>query len=602
MTQAVGCRRIGSPAAAGGGREGIMQAIALRSTEELWRILNGRRPPPDQPLGRILLQAGLIGPAQLEQALARQRQERNKHLGRILIDSGALSSEQIHQALASKFGIPCVALEHLPLDNDVLARLPAEFALQHSVVPLAVSGDALVVALENPLDTQTLELIRFNTGTAVIPVLAAAADIALAHSRYYSQADEDEALEVARPDPPPEEGTPESADLIERAATRKPIVRLLSAIILQGIIRRASDINLRPGRERVGVYYRIDGRLQHARSLHKSLLPALVSRLKIIGRMNIAERRLPQEGNARLSRAGRDIDLRISILPTVDGESVVIRILDKEVGLKPFAQLGLPPREAGQIRQILRRPHGLLLVTGPTGSGKSTTLYALLNEIRQSGAHILSVEDPVEYGMDGVEQVQVMDKIGLGFAEVLRRFLRHDPDVIMVGEIRDRATAAIACQAALTGHLVMSTLHTNSALDTVTRLIDMGMEPYILASILLGVMAQRLIRLNCPRCSRAQGTDALPAHAAAGAPEGADFRRGDGCTACNHTGYAGRAVICEVLPVTPELAALIAAGAPAAALAQLAREQGMVPLLGHALRLAREGRTSYEEAMLIAGG
>lgn len=580
-----------------------MQRIPLHSVEDLLRLVEGRRPPPDRPLGRILLDDRLIQPAQLEQALARQRQERHKHLGRILVESGVLGIEQINEALASKFGIPCVALGQLPLDAAVLARLPAEFALQHNVLPLAERGDRLIVALENPLDAGTLELIRFNTGATVVPVLASAQDIALAHSRHYAQADEDEPLD----DIPPEAlrtGADASAsgDPLEREATRRPIVRLLSAILAEGVLRRASDINIRPERDRVVVYYRVDGCLQHARTLHKSLLPALVSRVKIVGHMNIAERRLPQEGNARLRRGGRDIDLRISVIPTVSGESVVIRILDKEVGLKPFARLGLPPREAEQMQRILQRPHGLLLVTGPTGSGKSTTLYALLNEIRQSGAHILSVEDPVEYGMDGVEQVQISDRIGLGFAEVLRRFLRHDPDVVMVGEIRDGETAAIACQAALTGHLVMSTLHTNSALDTVTRLLDMGVEPYILASVLLGVMAQRLIRLNCPHCSRPQDPATLtprPAQADGGGAAG--FRRGAGCTACNFTGYAGRSVICEVLPVTPELAALISARAPAAALAERAREQGMVPLQEQALRLARAGRTTLEEALRVAG-
>jgi type IV pilus assembly protein PilB len=579
-----------------------MQRIPLNSVEDLLRVVDGRRPPPDRPLGRILLEWHLIEPAQLEQALTRQRQERNKHLGRILVDGGLLSAGQINEALASKFGIPSVALEQLPLDAAALARLPAEFAVQHNVLPLAESGERLIVALENPLDAGTLELIRFHTGATVVPVLASAQDIALAHSRHYAQADEDEAMEIVQPEAiRADEPVEAPSDPIEREATRRPIVRLLSAIIAQGVIRRASDINIRPDRERVGVYYRIDGHLQYARALHKSLLPALVSRVKIIGHMNIAERRLPQEGNARLSRGGRDIDLRISVIPTVNGESVVIRILDKEVGLKPLAQLGLPAREAEQMRRILQRPHGLLLVTGPTGSGKSTTLYALLNEIRASGAHILSVEDPVEYGMDGVEQVQIADKIGLGFAEVLRRFLRHDPDVIMVGEIRDGETAAIACQAALTGHLVMSTLHTNSALDTVARLLDMGVEPYILASILLGVMAQRLIRLNCPRCSRPQEAAALPSHPALPDRGDAEYRRGAGCPACNASGYAGRSVICEVLPVTPELAALISARAPAAALAQLAREQGMTPLLGQALTLARAGRTSLDEALRVAG-
>jgi type IV pilus assembly protein PilB len=355
------------------------------------------------------------------------------------------------------------------------------------------------------------------------------------------------------------------------------VVQLVDAILRQGILRRASDINIRPNSRQVGVYYRIDGRLHHSHSLSLALLAPLVSRIKIMGRMNIAERRLPQEGRARLVEGGKRLDLRISIIPTVSGESVVIRILDQETARRPLADLGLPSPEETKIRTALRQPHGLFLVTGPTGSGKSTTLSALLWELRRTDAHILTVEDPVEYDMEGIEQVQVMEQIGLTFGQVLRRFLRHDPDVIMVGEIRDRETAAIVCQAALTGHFVLSTLHTNDAPGAIARLFDMGVEPFILASTLRGVMAQRLLRLHCPRC------------------------HGRCCHACGQSGYAGRRVVCEVLAVDPKIAELIARRASTADLAEAAEREGMLRLSAHAMRMAQEGLTSVEEAVAVAG-
>lgn len=562
----------------------------------------------DVPIGEVLLAAGLLERRQLEDALARQRRTPGTHLGRILLDAGVLDPEQLLRALAVKFGMPCVRLEYLEIEPHIVARVPVELALRCGVMPLAELDGALIVAMENPLDADVTALVRFNAGHDIKTVMASAHDIALAHSRYYSRFDEHEALETVNLDRAGvvDAGRP-SAMVIEREARKKPIVRLLNAIVLQGIIRGASDVNLRPGYEHLDVYYRIDGRLQHSRALHRSLHAPLISRAKIIGGMDIAEHRLPQEGAARLMRGRKAVDLRISVVPTVNGESLVVRILDPEVGIRHFDGLGLGRREMSRVRAMLRRPHGLFLVTGPTGAGKSTTLYALLGEVRKTGAHILTVEDPVEYEMDAIEQVQVSEKIGVTFAGTLRHFLRHDPDVIMIGEIRDTDTAAIAVRAAMTGHFVLSTLHTNDAPGTIARLIDMGLEPYLLASTLLGVMTQRLVRLNCPRCARRQVVNARSWRrrltiAGVTLDPGVALARGTGCAACHHTGYAGRRLIAEVLPVTPRIAALIGERASSSALRVCAREQGMTTLAEDAWRLARAGRTSLEEVLAVAAG
>ncbi len=566
-----------------------MERLRVRDAGELRQALaRPGRAPPDRRLGEILLEARLLDAAQLEAALLRQRGEPTRHLGRILVEDGLVEAGQVHAALAWKFGIPTVGLDGIDIGAGILARIPEELATRHLLLPLAEIDGALVVAMDRPFDTTIAEDLRFHGIAPVIPVHAPAAEIALAHSRHYSGLDED----AARAAGPP--ATAEAAaGYGGEAAAQRPIVRLVNAILREGVLRGASDINLRPGRERIAVWYRVDGVMQRARELHRALLPALVSRIKVIGAMNIAERRLPQEGRARLDHEGRGIDLRVSVIPTVCGESIVIRILDRAAGLKPLAALGLPAPALAGVGALIARPHGLFLVTGPTGSGKSTTLYAALNEIRGGGAHVLTVEDPVEYDMDGVEQVRINERIGLGFAEVLRRFLRHDPDVIMVGEIRDSETAAIACQAALTGHFVLSTLHTNDAPGAIARLIDMGVEPCILASTLLGVVAQRLVRRVCAHCAEAD-----PAAAA----DGATPRRGRGCTECGHSGYRGRAIVCEVLAITPAVSALIGRNAPADEIARHATETGMTTLHAHAVALARAGITTFEEAASLHTG
>ena len=573
----------------------VMKDYVINSITDLQGLLKEIHRSPDLRLGEILVDEKLVSREQLNEALIRQKHSKGKHLGQILIEMELVTQQEVNAGLARKLGIPFVNLQGFELPAHMLSRVPADLAIQYNVVPLGEMNGKLIVAMENPLDQAVVNALRFNTNANIETVMAAGKDIRYLLQKFYSKLEESEAIEDLQLDPVG--SSPEASDsvyAIEQEAQRKPIVRLVNAILVQGVTRGASDINIRPEKDRVNVYYRIDGQIHYARTMSRSLLPALVSRIKITAQMDIAERRLPQDGHARLAWGNKAIDLRISVVPTVKGESVVIRILDKEAGLRPLETLGLQEREYSLIRRLIARPHGLFLVTGPTGSGKSTTLYAILNEVKKRDVHLLTVEDPVEYDMDGVEQVQISVVKGYTFAQALRQFLRHDPDVIMVGEVRDTETAQIANKAALTGHLVFSTLHTNDAASTVTRLVDMGIESYLLSSTLLGVMAQRLVRVNCQQCLAEEEVEPYIRQALTLQP-GEKFYRGKGCEACNQSGYRGRMTVCELLAVTPDIAQLINAGAPTQHIHQAAVAAGMTPLGENALALARTGKTSIEE-------
>jgi len=572
----------------------------VKSVSDLRELLGGKQRSSDLRLGEVLVEDHLVSLEQLHEALARQKKGKSKHLGQILVDMKLLSQEAVNVSLAKKLHIPYVHLRGFELPASMLSRIPADVAIQYNIVPLGEINGKLVVAMENPFDMVVISALRFNTNSHIETVMANGDDIRFLLQKFYSKLEESEAMEDLQLDAvssSPLESA-ESLYLIEQEAHRKPIVRLVNAILVQAVTKGASDINIRPERDRVNVYYRIDGELQYVRAINRTLLPAIVSRIKITGQMDISERRLPQDGHARMAWGNRSIDLRISVVPTVKGESVVIRILDKEAGLRPLNSLGLQEREYQMIQRLISRPFGLFLVTGPTGSGKTTTLYAILNEVKKRNIHLLTVEDPVEYDMDGVEQVQISLVKGYTFAQALRQFLRHDPDVIMVGEIRDSETAHIANKAALTGHLVFSTLHTNDAVSTVTRLIDMGIEPYLLTSTLLGVMAQRLVRLNCPHCLAEEEVDHYIRANLNLSPD-EKFYRGQGCEACNQMGYRGRATVCELLAVTPEIAQLINDGAPTQKLQEVAVAQGMTRLGDNAIALARAYKTSIEEIIAV---
>ncbi len=579
-----------------------MRTYTLKNVKDLRALLQVHKRMSDMRLGEVLLEEQLITDEQLMTALVAQKEYRagSRHLGQILVESGLVTPKELNIALAKKLAIPYVKIENFEIDLKLLPLIPSDIATQYKVLPLAEIDKTLVVAMVNPLDQGINELLRFKTKMNIESVMTSSEELDAAMVRYYSRQEDSEALEALddldMDIDPLEEHQPkgETIHTIEQEAQQKPVVRLLNAILLQAVSSGASDINIRPEKDRVNVYYRVDGKMQFVRTLSRALLPALVSRIKITGQMDISERRLPQDGKARMMRHGQQIDLRISVVPTVKGESVAIRVLNKEANVRPLEKLGLNARDLENVRRLITRPNGIFLVTGPTGSGKSTSLYALLNEVKKRNPHILTVEDPVEYDMEGVEQVQISLVKGFTFAQALRQFLRHDPDVIMVGEIRDEETAQIANKAALTGHLVFSTLHTNDAPSTVTRLLDMGIESYLLGTTLLGVMAQRLIRLNCKHCIAEEQVDPY-VREVLGVSDDEKFRRGGGCIECNYSGYKGRTTVIELLVVTHEIADLIVKGRSSRDIKTLSIQQGMSSLVMNALQVAREGRTSLEE-------
>jgi type IV pilus assembly protein PilB len=581
------------------GEGGLMNEYVIRNAEELEALLGNNQQGQSQHLGEMLVADRVITTQQLEDALRIQQREQNKHLGKLLTEMGLASTQQITSALARKLGIPFVQVRDYVVAPRILACVPQDVAIEYNVLPLARVNSTLIVAMENPFDTDAMAMVRFNTTMRVEVVIAPVEELRQALHKHYGHAEEQEAYNELDFDRIDEGADDEHKALnVEQEAMKKPIVRLVNAIILQAINQRASDIHIRPEKGKIEVLYRIDGTLVPQRTLRRNLLPMLVSRIKITGGMNIAERRLPQDGHARTVRAGHQIDLRISCIPTVIGESVVIRILDKEAGVKPFNKIGLKPQDEALLRAAMQRSTGMILVTGPTGAGKSTTLYAVLNELRARGPHIITVEDPVEYDMDGIEQIQVHAKRNYGFAEALRHILRHDPDVVMIGEIRDLETARIANKAALTGHLVLSTLHTNDAASAVTRLMDMGIEPYLLSSTLSCVMAQRLVRLNCTKCL-AEEAVAPEVRETIGVSQGETFHRGTGCSHCNHTGYFGRTLVYELLNITPAVGQLISAAQTATAIKNAALSEGMMSLTHNALALARTGKISLEEVYAV---
>jgi type IV pilus assembly protein PilB len=545
-------------------------------------------------IGNQLMADGNLQQPQLDQALQEQRQRRSgssdthsphpsnreHRLGAILQEMQAITPEALQTSLADKIGLPTVRLKEVQVELETLQLIPAELARSLRILPLFRFEDRLVVAMEDPTDSEALAMIRFITGIPVDIVVAERHDLELAINRHYADA---VALSAARPRADDE---------------TSPTVRLVDELIREAVARRASDLHLQPRSDRVDLVLRIDGSLLRVRSLDRNLLPPLTSRIKVLAGMNLAEHRLPQDGRTHFKGPEGEVDLRISILPTVHGESVVIRILDPLRGLRSIEELGLKAEDRKRYNELINRSHGMLLVTGPTGSGKSTTLYATLGEVRKRDVNIITVEDPVEYRLDGIQQIQMHHAIGLDFSRALRNILRHDPDVIMVGEIRDRETASIAVESALTGHLLLSTLHTNDAASTITRLLEMGIEPFMLNSALIGVLAQRLVRRNCPHCVDEEPVEPAVREALGIKPD-EQFQRGRGCEQCDHTGYRGRISVYELLTVTAELRALIRPGVQAPEIAEQARRDGMVPLTDNALDRAREGLTSLSEVYRV---
>ena len=576
----------------------LHSTVAL-TAEDLKQAIEEQANVPAHKLGELLIAEGLISVKQLAYALELQKRDRGQRIGDILVEMGAVTSEAVHSALARNLGVPFVKLQDFDVDHTVLRLVTRELARKHAVMPLMLHAERLVVAMQDPMDMETNNLLRFTTGRSIEVTVATREDIERAIKRHYigagSRLKDLHLLEGRDADPAQLEHALQED---ERLGRESPIVRLVNRLILDGVGRRASDVHLHPTHESVDLLYRIDGALVPVRTFNRSVLRALVSRIKILGRMNIAERRLPQDGSARVVHEGKVVDLRISVIPTVDGESVVIRILNTQFGLRAISQLGFMPRDEARFADLLHRSNGLVLVTGPTGCGKSTTLYAAVAEVRKQNVNLITVEDPVEYHIDGIEQIQVHPVAGYSFAKALRHILRHDPDVIMIGEIRDAETAKIAIESALTGHLVLSTLHTNDAASAVTRLSEIGVEPYLLSATLLGVLAQRLVRCNCRRCVAAEEVD--PAiRKLLGVSEEEVFYRGRGCEECNHTGYSGRMAVYELLRATSDLRDLVQDGVTSATLHAQGLKDGMTPLTQNAIAQARQRRTSLAEVYRV---
>jgi type IV pilus assembly protein PilB len=555
-------------------------------------------------LGQLLLDEGLVTEADLRRALEAQGKD-NKRLGEQLIELGILSPKAMLSALAKQLNVKACQLRHGLIDPAVARLLDKDEAVRLKVLPMFKVGDTLTVAMAEPQSLPTIDRLSALTGCQINPVLALERNIAEFQEKYLGeQVDidsflvnltESEVKVVER-----ETVDEDSPHEISRMVEGSPIINLVNLAIMTAIRDKASDIHIEPGKQATRIRYRIDGNLRELMSAPAGMHAAIVSRVKVIGKMDIAERRLPQEGRVHVVAEGREIDLRVSSMPTLLGEKIVLRILDKSNLNVALDKLGVGAHQMAAFRRIFARSHGIALVTGPTGSGKTTTLYSVLDLLSSPEKNIVTIEDPVEYQLDGINQIQVNEAIGLTFARALRSILRQDPDVIMVGEIRDAETARVAIQAALTGHLVLSTLHTNNAPGAFVRLGDMGIESYLLASAFNGVIAQRLARTICPYCRTSYyPPDSALADAGWAGDTDRVFYKGEGCKQCHDSGFRGRAGIYEVLEVTDELRLCLHRGDDEEAIKACARKYGWRTLREEGLRLVEEGRSTLEEVLRV---
>ena len=565
-----------------------------------------KQTPVTRPLlGAILEQKFGLSEAKLLEALNIQ-QTKGGRLGEALLKIRAIEEDLLLQALAMQFEMPWLPhLDVAQVDHEWIKKVPIHFARRYRVLPLKVDDGAIIVATTDPLETAALDDLRLLLGMPIKAVLTGTMSLMSCLNRAYDEAASPTGAEQVMEDIAASENLDKIAheldepqDLLD-ATDEAPIIRLVNSVLFQAVRQRASDIHFESFERGLVVRYRIDGVLYPILTPPKHLQSSIIARLKIMAALNIAEKRLPQDGRFAIRTAGKDVDLRVSVLPTSHGERVVLRLLEKENRLLNLTEMGFSPERLHTIQQLIRLTHGILLVTGPTGSGKTTTLYAALSEINAPDKNIITVEDPVEYQLLGIGQMQVNPKINLTFAAGLRSILRQDPDVIMIGEIRDRETAEIAIHASLTGHLVFSTLHTNDAASAATRLIDMGIEPFLVASSVVAVLAQRLIRKVCPDCKQAYQPDdeELIRLGVVPGKTKPTFYRGAGCPACTQTGYRGRTGIHELLVLDDEIRRLIGNKADAAVIRQSAVSRGMILLKEEAAEKIFAGITTTEEVM-----
>ena len=516
------------------------------------------------PLGQILIDRGLIAAEDLDRALELQRERKGEKVGKILVDMGYLAQRDLLAALSQQLGLPVAQISGPPPEAPELEGMSPRFLRQALIFPVSIDEGALTLAMADPLDFETINAVQSSSKLEVRPQFATDQEILDAIDRYYTEGDREAAAANFAG------GDEDDLEHLRDMASEAPVIRLVNAMIAQAVERRASDIHIEPFEKEFRVRFRIDGVLANQEQPPRELKAAIISRLKLMAKLNIAERRLPQDGRIKLRILGREVDLRVSTLPTLFGESVVMRLLDRSAGdFYDLRRLGFDDYMLSRMEYYTSLPHGIFLVTGPTGSGKSTTLYSALKRINLPDKKIITIEDPVEYQMDGINQIHVNPAIGLTFASGIRHIVRQDPDVIMIGEIRDRETADIAIRAALTGHFVYSTLHTNDAPSAVTRLTDMGVENYLISSSVVAVLAQRLVRLICKNCKESAGRTM--------SPYGEDIEsfKGRGCPECGGTGYRGRAGIFELMELNDEIRHLIMQNADAGKLTECARRKGM---------------------------
>ena len=539
------------------------------------------------PIGQILIERGLIAADDLERALELQRERRGEKLGRILVDMGYLAQRDLLSALSLQLGLPIAQLAAPPSAPELEGMSP-RFLRQALIYPVAIEEGALTLAMADPLDFEIINAVQGSTKLEVRPQFAGEQEILDAIERFYTEGErQSAALDFAA-------GDEEDLEHLRDMASEAPVIRLVNAMIAQAVEKRASDIHIEPFEKEFRIRFRIDGVLFSQEQPPRELKAAIISRLKLMAKLNIAERRLPQDGRIKLRILGREVDLRVSTLPTLFGESVVMRLLDRSAGdFYDLRRLGFDDHMLSRMEYYTSLPHGIFLVTGPTGSGKSTTLYSALKRINLPDKKIITIEDPVEYQMDGINQIHVNPTIGLTFAAGIRHIVRQDPDVIMIGEIRDRETADIAIRSALTGHFVYSTLHTNDAPSAVTRLTDMGVENYLITSSVVAVLAQRLVRLICADCKERAGMIMNPFG------DRVESFRGRGCETCNGSGYKGRAGIFELMELNDELRQMIMTNADSGKLTEIARRQGMRNLREDGWMKVSQGLTTASEVTRV---
>ncbi|QQR80937.1 MAG: type II secretion system ATPase GspE [Deltaproteobacteria bacterium] len=559
----------------------------------------------DKSLGAILLENTTLTQEQLEEALSFQREKGGK-LGEILIQLKFLRNEDILKALSIQVGIPYLnKIDVDEISSDLLGPLSLNYAKKQEVVPLRKEGTSIIVALSDPFNHSVLDDLRLIYHQSIKPVIAGSYEIIGAINTLYNKMSDvgdqgaggldEENLDTIGHE------LEEVQDLLD-SADEAPIIRLVNSLMFRAVKQKASDIHIEPFEKELIVRFRVDGVLYDIMHPPKKAFAAISSRIKIMANLNIAEKRLPQDGRIRIKIAGKDIDIRVSTAPTTNGESIVMRLLDKTRVVLNLEKLGLSGRILTQMRELIQNSHGIVLVTGPTGSGKTTTLYAALSELNKPDVKIITVEDPVEYQLDGVNQIPVNPKIDLTFAAGLRSILRQDPDIVLVGEIRDKETAEIAIQAALTGHLVFSTLHTNDSASSVTRLVDMGVEPFLVSSSVLGILAQRLIRTVCRDCAKKYTPNEAELERAGIKVEdlkGKQLYRAVGCPNCMNTGYAGRVGIHELLIMEEDLRAQIMKTNDSSVIKKEAMTKGMLTLREDGIQKAIKGLTTLEEVMLV---